>query len=194
MMKTIRTFFGAFVLVGAVFAASQRADAQATSDYSLSPSDILSVVVFDEPSLTMQVKVSASGDVTYPLLGALKVGGKTAAQVETEIRQLLAADYMVNPSVIVNVITYRLREVNITGAVNQPRAIELQAEQKMTILQAIAKAGGFNPKANKSKIHLQRAGKPQETFTEKDLAKQVESDNSFYLEPGDIIKVEESFF
>lgn len=176
-----------FLVVSAAGAKAQ------TSDYKLAPSDIVGVEVFQEPTLTTEIQVSATGEITYPLLGQLKVGGKTPAEVQDMIRDLLAADYLVNPSVIIKVINYRQRKVSVSGAVLQPRPVELPAEQEMTILEAITQAGGFSRTAKKSEIRLLRRGEPERVFNEKQLIKQLEGEDIFFLKPDDIIIVAESF-
>lgn len=165
-----------------------------SSNYRIAPSDILYIEVFQEPDLTREMRVSASGDITYPLLGQLNVAGRTAAEVEQDIRRQLAKDYIVDPHVLVTVKEFRQRRVAVQGQVNRPSLIELPAEQKMTILQAISVAGGFTRLAKKDQIRLIRPGQPERTFSEEELIRNTDPEKTFYLQPDDVIIVGERFF
>lgn len=182
------------LLVGMGLLAASGARAQVSSNYRIAASDIIAVEVFQEPDLTRELRVSASGDVTYPLLGQIHVADRTPEQVETEIRTRLAQDYIVDPHVLVAVKEFRQRKVAVQGQVNRPTLIDLPAEQKLTILQAISLGGGFTPSANKNKIRLIRPGQNARIFSEDELTKNNTPDKTFYLQPEDVIIVEERFF
>ena len=136
---------------------------------------------------------SSSGTVTFPFLGSIEVKGKTPAEVEELLKEKLGKDYLVDPQVIVTVKEYRTRTVSVIGQVNKPGVIALPAEQKMDILEAIAQAGDLTKGANKNRIEVSRKGKPYK-FTLEELKKESHPDKKFWLEPGDVIYVHESFF
>ena len=75
--------------------------------YLLGEGDRISIQVFDEPDLTMESLIGASGIINYSYLGDLQVSGKSSQQVERQITQLLQDGYLVNPSVNVTVLGYR---------------------------------------------------------------------------------------
>lgn len=83
--------------------------------------------------------------------------------------------------------------VSVIGKVNREGAVELPAGQKISILEAIARAGGFSPAANKNKIELSRNGQ-MTTFKFDQLKKVADPESVTWLEPGDVIYVHESFF
>ena len=163
-------------------------------DRKIAALDMIIVDVVGEKDLTnKEFRVSSSGTITYPYLGILEVKGKTPAEVETMIRDQLGKDYIVDPQVIVTVKEYRTRTVSVIGQVNKPGVIALPAEQKIDILEAIAQAGDLTKVANKNRIEVSRKGKTQK-FTLDELKKQTDPEKKFWLEPGDVIFVHESFF
>jgi polysaccharide export outer membrane protein len=121
----------------------------------------------------------------------------TPSEAGKKIKDLLAKDYIREPHVIVQVLQYNNRSVSVYGAVNQPSLLELPPGRKLTIMEAIAQARGFNDVANKNRIKLIRPGKQEREFTEDELNKmEFENDPSkmIYLQPGDRIEVGERRF
>ena len=170
-----------------------RTDDAAEGDHKIAPLDIIMIDVVGEKDLSKELRVSTSGTITFPFLGSIEVKGKTPAEVENLIKGKLGQDYLVDPQVIVTVKEYRSRTVSVIGQVNKPGVIALPAEQKMGILEAIAQAGDLAKSANKNRIEVSRKGKTQ-TFTLDGLKKDSSPDKKFWLEPGDVIYVHESFF
>ncbi len=162
-------------------------------DRRIAPSDIIIVDVFGEKDLSGEHRVQQSGTIKYPLLGSVDVAGKTPSQVAAVLAERLGADYLIDPQVNVMVKEYRLRTVSVIGKVNREGAIDLPAEQKIDVLEGIARAGGFSATANKNRIDLSRAGKTT-TYKFDDLKKVKEAEKRIWLEPGDVIYVHESFF
>jgi polysaccharide export outer membrane protein len=113
--------------------------------------------------------------------------------VERLLKEKLGKDYLVDPQVIITVKEYRSRTVSVIGQVNKPGVIPLPGEQKMGILEAIAQAGDLAKSANKNRIEVSRKGKTQK-FTLDELKKDTAPEKKFWLEPGDVIYVHESFF
>ncbi len=170
-----------------------RAAEAVEGDRKIAPLDILTVDVVGEKDLSKELRVSSSGTVTFPFLGSIEVKGKTPAEVEELLKEKLGKDYLVDPQIIVTVKEYRTRTVSVIGQVNKPGVIALPAEQKMDILEAIAQAGDLTKGANKNRIEVSRKGKPYK-FTLEELKKESHPDKKFWLEPGDVIYVHESFF
>ena len=161
-------------------------------DHKIAPLDILTIDVVGEKDLSKELRVSSSGTITFPFLGSIEVKGRTPAEVETLLKEKLGKDYLVDPQVIVTVKEYRTRTVSVIGQVNKPGVIPLPAEQKMDILEAIAQAGDLTKAAKKSGIEVSRKGKTYK-FTLEELKKESDPEKKFWLEPGDIITVRESF-
>jgi len=170
-----------------------RTDEAAEGDHKIAPLDIIMVDVVGEKDLSKELRVSTSGTITFPFLGSIEVKSKTPAEVESLLKEKLGKDYLVDPQVIITVKEYRSRTVSVIGQVNKPGVIALPAEQKLGILEAIAQAGDLAKSANKNRIEVSRNGKTQK-FTLDDLKKDTSPEKKFWLEPGDVIYVHESFF
>lgn len=163
-------------------------------DRKIAPADTIIIDVFGEKEdlKMLERRVQASGTITYPLLGEVEVAGKTTAEVAMQLRdQLIKGHYLKNPEVSVNVKEYRQRTVTVLGEVTKAGTVKLPAEYRMDILEAIGEAGGFSPKASKTRIELNRRGKKQR-FNFHDLRNETDRDKKVWLEPGDVIYVPES--
>lgn len=89
--------------------------------YVLRPNDVISLVVFQEPELSLnQVPVSAAGGISVPLLGPMQVSGMTAAQLETQIERMLNDRYLRFAEVTINVVQYGSHLVTVEGSVGAP--------------------------------------------------------------------------
>jgi polysaccharide biosynthesis/export protein VpsN len=170
-----------------------RSDEVAEGDHKIAPLDIIMIDVVGEKDLSKELRVSSSGTITFPFLGSIEVKSKTPAEVEKLLKEKLGKDYLVDPQVIITVKEYRSRTVSVIGQVNKPGVIALPAEQKLGILEAIAQAGDLTKSANKNRIEVSRKGKTQK-YTLDDLKKDTTPEKKFWLEPGDVIYVHESFF
>ena len=165
-----------------------------TADYMLRPSDILQIKVFQEEDLTREVSVSREYAISLPLIGSVDVRNRSVRQAEEMIRQLYDRDYLVNPQVSVIVLKYAERAVNVIGQVNAPQAVPFPAERGLTLLEAIARAGGFNRLADRSRVKITRTDDKgvSNTFTvnaEKLLESQ--SANLWSLQVDDVVFVPE---
>jgi polysaccharide export outer membrane protein len=184
-------------------APAPRADAAAAvraadggSDYRIMPSDILEIAVFQEPDLKSTLRVSNEGTITFPLIGAVQVGGLTPHAAAQTVRDRLAKGFLINPQVSVTVMEFSKRRFTVLGEVQKPGSYDMPAQQDITVLQAIGMAGGYTRIANPSKVTLMRKqdGKA-ETFELN--AKRMASGNAesaFIVRPGDVITVAESRF
>lgn len=132
------------------------AAADTKSDYVVNALDLIRVQIFQEDDLTREVRVSQEYRIVLPLIGAIDVRGKTVRQLQETIRDLYDADYLVNPQVNVFVIEYAQRSVNVLGSVNSPGVVPFPREQGLTLLDAIARVGGFSRLADRRKIKLTR--------------------------------------
>ena len=125
-------------------------------DYTLEPGDVVSVKVFQEPDLDRELRVSQEGDLYLPLIGKVEAQGRTIAAVEQTVREAYDRDFLVNPQINIVVLKYQVRTVNVLGSVNQPQAVEYPPEQRLTILDAISRAGGFSRLADRRRVRLTR--------------------------------------
>ena len=169
------------------------------TDRKIEALDMLTVNVFGEVEFSgtnnsgLELRVSSTGEVTLYLLGSVEVAGKTPAQAERHIRDLLQKDYIIDPHVLVLVKTYRVSNVTVMGQVASPGLIDLPAERRLDILSGIAQAGGFTKLARTSRIDLTRAGVTR-TYDLDKLKKETNLAKKIWLSPDDLIYVHESAF
>jgi polysaccharide export outer membrane protein len=163
------------------------------ADYLLQRSDLLHVQIFQEDDLTREVRVSQEYTVTLPLIGAIDLHNKTVRQAQELIRSLYDRDYLVNPQVNVTVVEYGKRSVNVIGSVNTPGVIIFPQEQGMTLLDAVARAGGFSRLADKKHVTLTRTveGKATKYTINADEILQGTSKDAWALVEDDVINVPE---
>jgi protein involved in polysaccharide export with SLBB domain len=114
------------------------------------------VKVYQEEDLTTQVRIARDGSITLPLLGTLNVGSNTVEQAVGVVRDLLAKDYLVNPQVSLTVLEYAKRRFTVLGQVNRPGTYEMPSDDQISLLQAIAMAGGYTRIGNPKKVTVQR--------------------------------------
>lgn len=172
-----------FALV-ACYALLQVAPAQAAgaTAYRLGSGDKLRVTVFGEKDLSGDFDVNDQGLVALPLIGPVSVVGKTIEETEALITQRYGKDYLVNPRVNVEVLNYR--PFYILGEVTKPGSYPYV--NGLTVLNAVALAGGYTPRANKDHIVIKRAASPS-------AGEQPVGEDGAVL-PGDVVRVPERFF
>jgi polysaccharide export outer membrane protein len=112
---------------------------------TLGPDDVLKVVVYEHPDLSVEVTIGADGSFVYPLLGTVQAGNLTLQQLEKHMIQRLAKDYLVNPQLTITVLQQRSRHVYVLGAVRQPGVYPMK--YNTTLLELISQAGGPAPEA-----------------------------------------------
>jgi len=150
--------------------------------YRLGTGDKLRVTVFNEKDLSGDFDVNDQGIVALPLIGQVKVGGLTINEAQDLITQRYGKDYLVNPRVNVEVLNYR--PFFILGEVKNPGSYPYVSG--MTVINAVALAGGYTPRANRNNITAKRGTNPQGGEAE------VQEDTTVL--PGDVIRVHERFF
>lgn len=178
-LRTLVLFVSMWVCLG--FTTSQ-AVSQETLDYKLGSGDRIRVTVFGHEDLSGEFDVDGSGNVSLPLIRNVAAQGLTVKQLEQIIIDRLTPDYLKDPSVSVDVLNYR--PFYIYGEVNQPGSYAYVSG--MTVVNAIAMAGGFTYRAKKSRVEITRASDASKT-------PQEGSPDTLVL-PGDVIEVPERFF
>jgi polysaccharide export outer membrane protein len=150
--------------------------------YTLDSGDRLRIVVFGQDGITNSYTVDAGGNVNLPLVGSVPARGFGTQQLSKIIAERLKQGYVREPHVSVEIETYR--PFFILGEVTNPGQYPYVAN--MTAETAIAIAGGFAPRANKSKVGLTRNAPGQQIHGDVLLG--------FPLRPGDTILVKERWF
>jgi protein involved in polysaccharide export with SLBB domain len=125
-------------------------------DYQLQKDDLLKLIVYQEDDLSTETQIGKSGDVSFPLIGNVKVVGLTLKAAGSEIKKLYEKDYLVNAHVNLTVMSYAKKWVVIGGDVRQPGTIEYPEAGALDLRSAIAQAGGLLETANDHGITLRR--------------------------------------
>ena len=128
-----------------------------TTSYKVGPFDVLEVSVFNVPELSKTVQVAGSGTVGLPLVGELPAAGRTAQEIERDLTKRLGAKYLQNPQVTVLVKEYNSQRITLEGAVKKPGVYPIRGE--LTLLQAVATAGGFGDNADSNVVVFRTTAK-----------------------------------
>lgn len=123
-----------------------------TGPYRLDTGDVVRVTVFEQPSLSSTYSVDQSGYIAMPLIGQVPARGRSTVQLQTAITGKLAAQYLRDPNITVEVSDYRPFFVH--GAVKA--AGRYAYEPGMTAETAIAVAGGFSGKTGSRNVRVSR--------------------------------------
>jgi polysaccharide export outer membrane protein len=127
--------------------------------YRIGLQDEVRITVFEEPDLTAVYRVEADGSITFPFVGQVPAAGSTPAELQQRLASMLAAGYLRNPQVRVEINQYKSQFVYVIGEVRAPGKIPMTGT-KMTLLEALALAG--SPTANASNevivVHPVRTG------------------------------------
>lgn len=165
--------------------------APAAQDYRISATDVLDVTVFQVPELSKSVRVSESGQISLPLIGAVPAAGSSVAELEAEIAGRLSARYMQNPDVSVFVKDAVSQRVTVEGAVSKPGIYS--ATGRTTLLQMIAVAGGLDRVADERGVVVFRYvnGKRQAAKFDYKAIRAGTTDDPV-LAGGDVVVVDQS--
>ncbi len=163
----------------------------ATTDpaYVIGPEDVLDINVWKEPDMTRVVPVRPDGKITLPLINDVQAAGSTPQQLASAVTDKLRK-FLTEPQVTVIVTAINSQRVFVVGEVLRAGAFPLIPG--MTVLQALANAGGFTTFANVKKIHVMRLvnGKHTELpFNYRQVLKGDNPDQNIKLEPGDTVVV-----
>lgn len=130
---------------GPTNAASAPAGKSSQQEYVLGPGDELKISVFQNPDLSLETRVSDNGTITYPLIGAVSVGGVSPSEAERRIaRMLKEGGFLVDPQVSVLVQQIRGNQVAALGQFQRPGRYPLETAQTR-LSDLIAIAGGIAP-------------------------------------------------
>ncbi|HEU5411281.1 MAG TPA: polysaccharide biosynthesis/export family protein [Candidatus Acidoferrales bacterium] len=158
--------------------------------YIIGESDILDIDVWKEKEVSKQVPVRPDGKISLPLIGQIQASGLTPLQLQDNITQQLK-QYISNPEVTVIVSDPRSHQINIVGQIARPGTFPLR--ESMTVLDAIAEAGGFKDFAKQTKIYVLRpmpgGVRVRIPFNYKDVIKGKNLQQNVQLKPGDTIVV-----
>jgi len=160
------------------------------NEYVIGPDDVLSVNVWKEPEISRTLPVRPDGNISLPLVGDLVASGRTPAELQNEIRQQLVT-YLSDPEVAVVVQEAKSHKFNIVGEVEKPGSYVMTSP--MTVLDAIALAGGLRDFARATKIYVLRVNtdgsRVRLPFNYKQVIRGNDLKADVQLEPRDTIVV-----
>ena len=158
--------------------------------YVIGSSDVLAITVWKEPEVSRSIPVRPDGKISLPLVGELQAAGRTPLQLEQDISGKLKA-YITNPDVNVMVQQINSEKFNVLGRVAHSGSFPLSSD--ITVLDAIATAGGFLDFAKETGVYVLRStpggGQKRLAFNYKDVIKGKHPEQNIKLEPGDTVVV-----
>ena len=151
-------------------------------EYHLGSADQVRVIVYSEQSLSGDFLVSGNGKVSLPLIGEVQAAGLTVRAFQEEIQNALKDGYLKDPRVAVEVLNYR--PYYILGEIDKPG--QYPYVNDLTVINAVATAGGFTYRANKGRVYIKHIGDQKEhTYPLTSTAT---------VSPGDTIRIGERLF
>lgn len=166
-------------------------------DYKLGPGDIINVIVWDHPEITIPAGsyrsaeqsgtlVAEDGTIFFPFAGVVKVAGLTTREVRKVLAKRMAS-VIENVQLDVRIVSFRSKRVYVVGEVSKP-GLQPIDDIRMTLVEAVNRAGGITEEADHGNVLLTRKGQTwrvdlQALYEEGDVSQNV------LLQPGDIINV-----
>ena len=160
----------------------QAAESRTVGDYELDSGDKIRLSVFGEDELSGEFVVSGAGLLSIPLAGDIPAKGRTITEIQRAVEQSLRARYILNPQVSAEVLTYR--PFYVLGEVNKPGTYPYAAG--LTVLNAVATAGGFTYRGDDKRAYIRRDGSQREEA--------FSLTSSLQVAPGDTIRIAERLF
>lgn len=151
------------------------------ASYKLGSGDRLRVTIFNEPELSGEYIVDGTGIVSMPLIGEMSVAGMTVREFQRLAESQFGAGILNNPKVAAEVINYR--PYYILGEVGDPGEYPFQSG--LTVMNAVATAGGFSYRANRKTVFI-RSAEGEE--------RPIQLNASTPVKPGDTIRIGERLF
>lgn len=166
-------------------------------NYLVGPGDILSVVVFDHPELTLPAgpqrsaeesgfRVQSDGTFFYPFVGQVRASGRPPEQIREELTTRLA-EYVPRPQLEVRVAAFNSQSVVVSGEVRTPNRQPLTAVP-LTLIEAVNAAGGFTDNADLRAVTVQRGGILYQVDVQGFLASGITPNNPV-LRNSDVVNV-----
>lgn len=162
-------------------------------DERLGVDDVFEVRVIGETDLSGPYRIAVDGTVDYPYVGRLQVAGMRPGEVQQLLTRELKNGFLRNPQVSVMVKEWNSRKLSVLGQVNKPGPVSYYP--RMTIIDAIAAAGGFTPIAATNSVTLRRetGGKVEsQTYRVGEISEGRQP--NITVRPGDVLYVDERLF
>jgi polysaccharide export outer membrane protein len=157
----------------------------------LGPGDVVKLSVYGSPDLSLETRVSESGNITFPLLGQVSVGGLSVAAAEKKIGDMLEkGGYLKKAQVNMLVTTLASQQVSVLGYVNRPGRYAVEGRRK--VLDLLAMAGGIHGEGGDiiNLVRTRNGNTTRETIDVVDMVRKGELNKDYEVAGGDIIYVE----
>jgi len=157
----------------------------------LGPGDVVKTSVYGSPDLSIETRVSEAGNITFPLLGQVAVGGMPVAAAEKKIAGLLEkGGYLKQAQVNMLVTTLASQQVSVLGHVNRPGRFPVEGRRK--VLDMLAMAGGIHGEGGDmiSLVRTRDGQTTRETIDVVEMVRKGELQKDVEVAGGDIIYVE----
>ncbi len=215
MRSRFRIFLHSFLLIFTIFGwtvlpapftyakqiVEDKINAQKSNVYLIEENDVLAISVFEEPDLSLSLRVAWNGTIAFPLTREIAVKGLTTYEIEQKLeKRLRDGGFLINPRVNVKLDIISMKENNekeifVMGAVRKPGSVTIIGKY-ITALEAVAMAGGFKAVAAPNRTTVMRIEDGEEKTFIVDLNKAKNGDQSLdiLLKTGDTVNVPESYF
>lgn len=169
--------------------------ADQSESYHLQSGDEIDLQVYREPQLSGTFRVDESGRIRHPLCGPVSVKEMSIEEAEICIAGVLSESYLVNPRVVISVVSAQSSQVVILGEVVSPGIQPFPFGETITLLQAIAEAGGFTALASMNRVTIVRSVDGREESIRVKVSKLISGQEpDVELMPNDVIMVPQIFF
>jgi len=163
------------------------------AEYRLGGGDLIKILVYQNPDLTLETRLSDSGSTSYPLLGAIKLGGLTVAEAERLIANgLRKGDFLKDPQVTVVLETARGSQISVLGQVQRPGRYVLETGQTH-LSDVLAMAGGVTPQLGADQVTVvgTRDGKSfRQVVDLQQIFDSADRPNDLLMQGNDVIYVD----
>ncbi len=155
----------------------------------LAPEDLISVSVVGHPEFSLtEVTISSAGQISHPLGGLVKVGGKTLSGAALAVKKSLEV-YMKRPLVTVGLVRVRPRQVFVVGAVRNPSVVSMNTGWRVS--EVLSAVGGLNKRSELVSLTLSRLNRKIQPLDLQTILKNPNSAANIALQPGDSLRFEE---
>jgi polysaccharide export outer membrane protein len=127
--------------------------------YRVGPGDEVAIDVFGVEELSGNYRVDGMGRISLPLIGNVEVSGYTLAETEQVLEQRYGTEYLRDPQITVSVMEFRSQQFTAVGAVARPQVYN--TERKITLIEALAMAGGLGENAGRTVYITDRIRNPE---------------------------------
>lgn len=188
-LSTSTLFITLYLLVASNTVFAAQPDASSINAFTLGPGDNLEVNVWLNKELSRNLTISPDGTINYLLVGLIQAAGLTVEELQEDIQTRLK-QHVRAPQVTVTLIEAKSYRIYVMGEVSRPGVFDVQGP--VTVIQALAMAGGFTPFASRNKIAVVNSvGDPgsRVKFEYDDFVEAQTQAKDIILRPGDTVLV-----